>query len=89
MSLITWNMAEVMKTRGIQAGKLAAHMKVSSNTVTNWRKPTMPQLNGKRLNEILISLNQLRRCGGLIGPGDLISFSLTEDEMNAIGVRPM
>ena len=88
MSLITWRLKEVMARHKIQAGALAADMGVTQNAVTNWRKSQMPQINSSRLNAILLSLNKLSNTDKLIRPGDLISFSLTEEEMEIIGFVP-
>ena len=86
-TVITWRLRDVMERNGIRAGDLAREMGVSANAVTNWRGVTMPRFDGDRLNQLVISLNKLRRAGAeLITPSDLIGFALSPEEMKLLGV---
>lgn len=88
IKLIHWRLKEVMDTYEIRASDLATKMDVSKNAVSNWRGNEMPRFDGKRLNELLIALNQLRRSGSeLIQLNELFQFSLTPEEMKLLGMK--
>ena len=84
-TLIRWNLIDVMETHKISASDLAEKMKVSNNAISNLRSTKMPRLTEERWNQLLLSLNCLRKKGSpLIEPKDLISFSLTPEELDFI-----
>ncbi len=88
MNVIQWRLRDVMDAHGISATLLAEKLGVSKNAVSNLRGVEMPRINGDRLNSLVLALNELRRANtDLITPADLLQFSLTTDEMKALGVK--
>jgi DNA-binding Xre family transcriptional regulator len=88
MNVIQWRLRDVMDSHNISATSLAEKLGVSKNAVSNLRGVEMPRINGDRLNSLVLALNALRRANtDLITPADLIQFSLTTDEMKALGVK--
>ena len=88
MNVIQWRLRDVMDSHNISATSLAEKLGVSKNAVSNLRGVEMPRINGDRLNGLVLALNELRRANtDLITPADLIQFSLTTDEMKALGVK--
>jgi DNA-binding Xre family transcriptional regulator len=58
--MITWHLNEVMARHRIKVKDLAHYLGVNSNAVSNLKHArTMPRLDGQRLNQILMGLNQL------------------------------
>ncbi|WP_049783909.1 helix-turn-helix domain-containing protein [Acaryochloris marina] len=71
-----------MDKHGITTSALAESMGVSSNSISNMRKSEMPRLNGERLNQLIMCINQMRKPGTrLIELEDLIVLSYTTAEM--------
>ncbi len=86
--VIQWRLREVMDRHGIQAKDLATEMGVSRNAVSNLRAFEMPRIDGDRLNQLIVSLNRLRKAkNSLITPSDLIGFTLSPEEMQKIGIH--
>lgn len=81
-SLITWKLKQTMDKHGITTSALAELMGVSSNSISNMRKSEMPRLNGERLNQLVMCINQMRKPGTrLVELDDLIVLSYTTAEM--------
>jgi DNA-binding Xre family transcriptional regulator len=84
--MIQWHLREVMRKYRIQPGELAQVMGMSRNAITNLRQPTMPRIDGQRLNQLLVALNQLRPTGSeLISLGELMRFALETSELRQMG----
>ncbi|WP_049783931.1 helix-turn-helix domain-containing protein [Acaryochloris marina] len=80
--VINWKLAEVMQANGISPTDLAAEMKISRNAISKMRKHYMPRMDGEKLNNLLISLNTLRKPGKRpIRVSHLIVESYTLEEM--------
>jgi DNA-binding Xre family transcriptional regulator len=71
-----------MDDRGISATALAEAMQVSRNAVSLWRKPTMPKIDGERLNKLILALNKLSIEKNRITSSDLIVTSFTSKELD-------
>lgn len=71
-----------MEREGIQAKDLAQEIGVTANAMTNLRKSKMPRIDGKRLNSLILGLNNLKRDGSrLIILKDVLEFSCTPEEL--------
>lgn len=88
--LITWKLKQVMTRHKIAAKDLADKLGLSRNSVSHWRKPDMPKLNGEDLNNLLLALNSLRRKERKpIQLSDLLVFSYTLDEAEEAQIRDL
>lgn len=83
--VITWQLKSIMKTERISIEDLRLELGSDKRTITRMRGVAMPKLNGDRVGEILVALNKLKRPESpLITPNDLMLFSLTVAESEAI-----
>lgn len=80
-TLVIWRLKELMKANNISVADLAERIGVSTNAVINMRKREMPRINGERLNQIIVTLNAMRKKGKKrIQVQDLIVLTFTMDE---------
>lgn len=68
-----WRLNELMARHRVSGKDLAAELGISENSMSALRKsPTMPRINGKRLDEIAAALSKLSASGGGIRGIDLL-----------------
>jgi putative transcriptional regulator len=80
LTVIKWRLAEIMARHKIKGNELADQLKVRPNTVSNLKNaPTMPRLDGDRLNELCVALTLL--ANESITPNHLIEYSIESELM--------
>lgn len=83
--MITWDLKGLMEREKIAAGVLAKRIEVTDRTMSRMRGRTMPSLDQKKMADLLLALNTLKRSETpLITPNDLLIFSLTATELQQV-----
>ena len=68
-----WRLNELMARHRISGRELSEELKISANAVSALRNAeTMPQINGKRLDEIAAAVTKLSKIGEIVRGIDLL-----------------
>jgi len=78
--MIHWRLSELMARHRIKGSLLADWLDVTPTTISKWKNaPTMPQMDGAKLDSLLNALNLARDGGSKIQLSDLIEYKKEEE----------